>query len=264
MNIYVISGSLSEDADNLYMYVTNDGNTYKVSYSPLIRKLLKSLMIGKYDDKSALKGFINLALYGAKRYSQELKAPFFNKKVRTEVAKEYLEDFKEILEGGDLNFAIKDVAPANIKKDAKALKELQKQMETSIKNKRNIIKEITDKMENKTKGYVIDDILTLYRKDKKLAIKAATALGMKIKVVAGKRVESEKPDIKQSINLVLDRIKRKLEHNAKAMENNEWTTPEHVEAAVSYYFDKKKISPKAEKLLKQMLKSMGWYKMDTY
>lgn len=207
MSICIISRNLSEEAEDLYLYATNDAQIYSQRYLPIVKNLLKKLMKGIYDSKLAVKLFMYLVDDVSKKYAKELNQKPFNKKIRNEVAEEYLDNFEEKVKIGE--FDIEDAAPIAFKRNPKALKELEKQMKSSIKNKRNIIEEINKKMKTskkKAKGFLVN----LYKEDKDLAIKTAKVLGMKIKVKA-----DITPEQKTEYKNFAKSLKKNLEKNLK-------------------------------------------------
>jgi len=92
----------------LILYADNDGDLHKRQFVPILKNLKKKWDKGQFDEKKAVKAFLNFADEAAKKYVKEHGAPgdkvkdIFPKKVREAAAEEWAERFKEQVENDDL------------------------------------------------------------------------------------------------------------------------------------------------------------------
>jgi len=78
MNELIISDKLvrtAEDADELVLYLNNDANTYRRSFIPAVKNLMKKRVKGVYDSSRAWKLFMYVVEFAAKRYCKEVFTP---------------------------------------------------------------------------------------------------------------------------------------------------------------------------------------------
>ena len=91
---------MSDEARELELFITNDGQLYKSQHVPIIRNLMRKAAAGKYDREMAVKLFMYLVDAGGKKYHKEQGAgqgawhKMFPKSARTEVAKSLRDDFE--------------------------------------------------------------------------------------------------------------------------------------------------------------------------
>ena len=85
-------------ADELKLYIDNDGELYRRQTQPIIKNLMKKRAKGVFDIKKAAKLFMYLVDAGAKKYNKDFGTPgpgfgAFDKATRMAVAKEMAEEF---------------------------------------------------------------------------------------------------------------------------------------------------------------------------
>jgi len=83
-------------AEELKLYADNDSKTYFSIYMPTVKNLDKKTKKGSFDSEKAVKAFLYVTDYAAKRYCYEFGGIWhkvFNKATREETAKLLLDDY---------------------------------------------------------------------------------------------------------------------------------------------------------------------------
>lgn len=86
---------LSDDQNELYLYVTNNGDLYRKMIQPIHKNLQQKIKSGKYSGELAPQAFYNAVDQGAKMYTKEFGTKFSTKDkevVAVQMAFEYEED----------------------------------------------------------------------------------------------------------------------------------------------------------------------------
>jgi len=103
-----VSGPVDPDAaQELRLYIDNDGDLYRQMTTPIINNLMRKWKKGTYDSELAVKAFMYLANEGARKYVREHGGPgdrvdtVFNKNTRMEVAKALRDSFEGEAELGN-------------------------------------------------------------------------------------------------------------------------------------------------------------------
>lgn len=83
-------------AEELKLFIDNDGNLYRRQFQPIINNLQKKIKRGVYDSELAVKAFANLAYSGARAYAEQHGGDIstFSKATRLEVAKALRDGFE--------------------------------------------------------------------------------------------------------------------------------------------------------------------------
>ena len=142
-------------ADELLMYLENDGDLYTRWFTPIVKNLVRKQAAGRYDHFLAIKGFLYLVDAAAKKYTQEFEEgqiwnKVFPKNVRIEVAKKLVSEFEYDFEDGQYS----DFIPKKyqVKKEESKLeedeniKENDKQMKITKESLLKIIREEIEKV----------------------------------------------------------------------------------------------------------------------
>ena len=103
----ILSERLSSDAEELKLYIDNDSKLYKQRYIPILKNLSNKKKRNKFSKSLAVKAFMYLVDDGAKRYTKEYGGnpkDIFPKSKRTELAKEYVDEFESIFKNKEHDF----------------------------------------------------------------------------------------------------------------------------------------------------------------
>lgn len=71
----------TNESRELQLFIENDGDLYRQTYYPILKNYQKKIDKGNFDKVLAVKGFVNLANEGAKRYCIRYCSPdlkYFN------------------------------------------------------------------------------------------------------------------------------------------------------------------------------------------
>jgi hypothetical protein len=92
------------NADELAMFIINDGDLYRQNIQPVLKNLAKKIKKGVYDPQKALKLWQYSAQWGAQKYTKEMGIRGYNGSYgmfsphdRREAAKQLAEHFEEEL-----------------------------------------------------------------------------------------------------------------------------------------------------------------------
>ena len=89
----------TDDVDELYLYIANDGQLYRNRTTPIINNLKKKYKKGDYDKDLAVKAFMYLVDDGVRKYDKEFGSGqgklFLDKKTREEIAKQLRDRYEE-------------------------------------------------------------------------------------------------------------------------------------------------------------------------
>ena len=99
--------SLSEEMEELKLYIDNDSSLYRQRYMPILKNLSKKKKKGKYRKTLAQKAFMYLINDGAKRYVRSYGGnhlDVFPKRQRKQLAKDYVEEFEQIYDDQEFDF----------------------------------------------------------------------------------------------------------------------------------------------------------------
>ena len=94
-------------ADELRLYIDNDGDLYRQLTQPIMKNLMKKIDKGTYEHDLGVKAFMHLVDAGAKKYVKEFGSPhdkwheMFPQDVRWEVARELAMTFLDEAELGN-------------------------------------------------------------------------------------------------------------------------------------------------------------------
>lgn len=99
---------MSTDADELLLYIENDGDLYRQQATPIMANLARRMLKNTYDSTKAVKLWRYLADAGAKKYTKEFGTPgpngsfgTFTPAMRQEVARDMAESFERAIKGGE-------------------------------------------------------------------------------------------------------------------------------------------------------------------
>lgn len=89
----------TDDVDEIYLYIANDGNLYRQRALPIINNLKKKAKKGAYDKDLAVKAFMYLVDDGVRKYDKEFGSGqgklFLDKATREEIAKQLRDRYEE-------------------------------------------------------------------------------------------------------------------------------------------------------------------------
>ena len=92
-----ISGT--DDVDELFLTIINDGDLYRQRTLPIIDNLKKKVVKGNYDPELAVKAFMYVVDDGVRKYDKEFVSGqgklFLDKKTREEIARELVKYYDE-------------------------------------------------------------------------------------------------------------------------------------------------------------------------
>ena len=103
----LLTERLSDEARELKLYIDNDSGLYKQRYIPILKNLSNNKKRNKFNKSMAVKAFMYLVDDGAKRYTREFGGnpkDVFSKSKRTELAKEYANEFESIFKNKEYDF----------------------------------------------------------------------------------------------------------------------------------------------------------------
>ena len=104
-NWHHIIATFDRTANELKLYIDNDGQLYNSRYMPIIKNLSKKMKKGKVDKRLAVKGFMYLVDDGVKKYIKDYGGSgVFTKRDKIEVAKEFADEFEEIYKNKEYDF----------------------------------------------------------------------------------------------------------------------------------------------------------------
>lgn len=95
---------LSHEAQELVLYIENDGDLYRQQNQPILRNLANKAAQGKYDHQKAIKLWLYLMDNGAKKYAKEFGGTWntmFPVAARKEAAKVFADDFEANWRAGE-------------------------------------------------------------------------------------------------------------------------------------------------------------------
>ncbi len=95
------------DAEELVLFIDNDGELYSAYTVPAYKQLAKFMQKGSYDHDMALRSFMRIVDAGAKKYVKDLSVsrPWnvaFPKEVRMQAAEDMATYFEQLYENGEL------------------------------------------------------------------------------------------------------------------------------------------------------------------
>ena len=99
--------SLSEEMEELKLYIDNDSSLYRQRYMPILKNLSKKKKKGRYRKNLAQRAFMYLIDDGAKRYVRSYGGnhlDVFPKRQRKTLAKDYVEEFEQIYDDQEFDF----------------------------------------------------------------------------------------------------------------------------------------------------------------
>ena len=103
----LLTERLSDEARELKLYIDNDSKLYKYRYIPILKNLSHQKKRNKFNKSMAIKAFMYLVDDGARRYTREFGGnpkDIFPKSKRTELAKEYVDEFESIFKNKEHDF----------------------------------------------------------------------------------------------------------------------------------------------------------------
>ena len=98
---------LSYEAEELKLYIDNNSNLYKQRYIPILKNLSHQKKRNKFNKSMAVKAFMYLVDDGTRKYTREFGGnpkDVFSKSKRTELAKEYVNEFESIFKNKEYDF----------------------------------------------------------------------------------------------------------------------------------------------------------------
>jgi hypothetical protein len=83
-------------ADEIVIFIENDGDLYRQMVQPIIKNYQKKIAKGRFDQKLAVKGMMNLVAAGIRKYNKEI-SPLGNvsKQTKEMAAEALLDSFEE-------------------------------------------------------------------------------------------------------------------------------------------------------------------------
>ena len=99
--------SISEEMEELKLYIDNDSSIYRQRYMPILKNLSKKKKKGNYRKNLASKAFMYMIDDGAKRYVRSYGGnhlDVFPKRQRKSLAKDYVEEFEQIFKNQEYDF----------------------------------------------------------------------------------------------------------------------------------------------------------------
>ena len=103
----LVERSLSDEMQELKLYIDNDASLYRQRYMPILKNLSKKKKKGQYRKRLAQKAFMYLIDDGAKRYVRSYGGnhlDVFPKRQRKTLAKDYVEEFEQIYDNQEFDF----------------------------------------------------------------------------------------------------------------------------------------------------------------
>jgi len=99
--------NLSDEMEELRLYIDNDASLYRQRYMPILKNLSKKKKKGQYRKGLAQRAFMYLVDDGAKRYVRSYGGnvrDVFPKRQRKQLAKDYVEEFDQIFKNQEFDF----------------------------------------------------------------------------------------------------------------------------------------------------------------
>ena len=99
--------SISEEMEELKLYIDNDSSIYRQRYMPILKNLSKKKKKGNYRKGLASKAFMYMIDDGAKRHVRSYGGnhlDVFPKRQRKQLAKDYVEEFEQIYKNQEYDF----------------------------------------------------------------------------------------------------------------------------------------------------------------
>ena len=103
----LVERSLSDEMQELKLYIDNDASLYRQRYMPILKNLSKKKKKGRYRKGLASKAFMYMIDDGAKRYVKSYGGnvrDVFPKRQRKQLAKDYVEEFEQIYDNQEFDF----------------------------------------------------------------------------------------------------------------------------------------------------------------
>ena len=103
----LVERSLSDEMQELKLYIDNDASLYRQRYMPILKNLSKKKKKGRYRKGLASKAFMYMIDDGAKRYVKSYGGnvrDVFPKRQRKQLAKDYVEEFEQIYKNQEYDF----------------------------------------------------------------------------------------------------------------------------------------------------------------
>ena len=103
----LVERSLSDEMQELKLYIDNDASLYRQRYMPILKNLSKKKKKGRYRKGLASKAFMYMIDDGAKRYVKSYGGnvrEVFPKRQRKQLAKDYVEEFEQIYKNQEYDF----------------------------------------------------------------------------------------------------------------------------------------------------------------
>ena len=103
----LVERSLSDEMQELKLYIVNDASLYRQRYMPILKNLSKKKKKGRYRKGLASKAFMYMIDDGAKRYVKSYGGnvrDVFPKRQRKMLAQDYVEEFEQIYRNQEFDF----------------------------------------------------------------------------------------------------------------------------------------------------------------
>ena len=103
----LVERSLSDEMQELKLYIDNDASLYRQRYMPILKNLSKKKKKGNYRKRLAQRAFMYLIDDGAKRYVKSYGGnvrDVFPKRQRKMLAQDYVEEFEQIYKNQEYDF----------------------------------------------------------------------------------------------------------------------------------------------------------------
>ena len=103
----LVERSLSDEMQELKLYIANDASLYRQRYMPILKNLSKKKKKGRYRKGLASKAFMYMIDDGAKRYVKSYGGnvrDVFPKRQRKMLAQDYVEEFEQIYRNQEFDF----------------------------------------------------------------------------------------------------------------------------------------------------------------
>ena len=103
----LVERSLSDEMQELKLYIDNDASLYRQRYMPILKNLSKKKKKGRYRKGLASKAFMYMIDDGAKRYVKSYGGnvrDVFPKRQRKMLAQDYVEEFEQIYKNQEYDF----------------------------------------------------------------------------------------------------------------------------------------------------------------
>ena len=103
----LVERSLSDEMQELKLYIDNDASLYRQRYMPILKNLSKKKKKRRYRKGLASKAFMYMIDDGAKRYVKSYGGnvrDVFPKRQRKMLAQDYVEEFEQIYRNQEFDF----------------------------------------------------------------------------------------------------------------------------------------------------------------